>query len=318
MAEDDVIDAPLEGGNPDDTQNAPKDPATDDAPLGAGGGKPDGPVAAPADWPEDWRAKMSGEDKDALKVIERYKSPADVAKALREAQKKISSGQVRPQLAKDATDADIAAYRKELGIPEKADGYLEALPNGLVIGDGDKEIASSFLETAHAANMPPEFVGAALDWYYKSQEDQVTAMKAADKEYRASTEDDLRSEWGGEYRANINSVKNFLDSAPVVGQDEDGKDITLGDLLRGSRSPDGRLLGDHPAFLRWAAEMATSANPAGFVAPSGGGSQADSVADEIEKLETYMRDDRLAYNKDEKAQARLRQLYDAQAKLASH
>ena len=57
--------------------------------------------------------------------------------------------------------------------------------------------------------------------------------------------------------------------------------------------------------------------PAGFVAPAGSGSQADSVAEEVAKIEKYMRENRAAYNKDAKAQERLRTLYDAQEKLAS-
>lgn len=313
---DDVIDAPPNGGNPSDAQNpAAEAPKDGDKPL-AGGGGSDKPVAAPADWPEDWRTRMGGDDKDALKALDRYKSPLDVAKALREAQKKISSGQMKPTLPKDATEEDIAAFRKELGVPEKPDGYLEALPNGLVIGEEDKQIADAFLAAAHAANMPPEFVGTALDWYYKTQETQIAETATADKAFRVASEDELRGEWGGEYRSNLNAVKNFLDAAPVVGKDESGADITLGDLLRGSRAPDGRMLGDHPAFLRWVADMANKENPAGFVAPADGGSQAHTVAEEVARLEKYMREDRAAYNKDEKAQARLRQLYDAQEKLA--
>lgn len=320
---DDVIDAPLDGGNPSDApKSEPAAPADGAAPAGAGksladGGGGDKPAAAPADWPADWRTRMAGDDKDAMKSLDRYKSPLDVAKALREAQKKISAGPAQPALAKDASPEDVAAYRKQIGVPEKADGYLESLPNGLVIGEADKEIAGSFLETAHAANMPPAFVGAALDWYYKTEEAKVAAAAQSDKEFRVAAEDELRGEFGGDYRMTLNSVKNFLDAAPVVGKDESGADVTLGDMLRGARTPDGRLLGDNPAFLRWMADMASRENPAGFVAPAGSGSQADSVAEEVAKIEKYMRENRAAYNKDAKAQERLRTLYDAQEKLAS-
>lgn len=319
---DEVIDAPLDGGQPTDP-NLKADPSPDNGgkddgkSLGGGGGSEDGKVTQPADWPEDWRAKLAGDDEKLGKRLERFKSPKDVWQSFLNAEAKISSGQMKPVLPKDATEEDIAAYRKEIGVPDKPEGYLEKLPNGLVIGDADKPMAEGFLAAAHQANMPPEFVGAALDWYYKTQEVQVSETVTADKEFRVNAEEDLRAEFGGEYRVQQNSWKNFLDSTPVVGKDEDGKDVSLGDLMRGARTPDGRLLGDNPDFLRWVLGLAHKENPAGFVAPAGSGSQADSVADEIAKIEKVMRDNRPAYDKDEKMQARLRQLYDAQEKLAS-
>lgn len=318
---DEVIDAPLDGGNPADAQNNGQPPAGGEDTLAGGdksladGGGKETPTA-PSDWPEDWRKRMSGEDADALKRLDRYKSPIDVAKALSEAQKKISSGQMKPQLPKDATDEDIAAYRKEIGVPDKPEGYLDALPDGLVVGEDDKELASSFLESAHAANMPPEFVGAALDWYYKSQEEQIARTAEDDKSYRGQAEDELRGEWGGEFRVHQSSVKNFLNTTPVVGKDENGKDVTLGDIMRGARSPDGRLMGDNPHFLRWIADLANKANPAGFVAP-GSGDQAKAVDAEIAEIEEVMRTKRDKYDKDDKMQARYLQLLEARDKLAS-
>jgi len=304
---DEVIDAPADAGQPTglDTQD------TGDKSLADGGGA-DTPVAAPADWPEDWRAKLAGDDEKLGKRLERFKSPKDVWQSFLSAEAKISSGQMKPVLPKDATEEDIAAYRKEIGVPEKADGYLESLPNGLVIGDADKPMADSFLSAAHAANMPPEFVGAALDWYYKSQETQVAETQASDKAFRAESEDALRSEWGGEYRANQTALKNFLDSQPMYDEEAG---ISFGDLMRGARGPDGRLLGDNPAFLNWALTLANNENPAGFVPPANGGSQANSVAEEIAAIEKTMRINRSAYDKDEKMQARYLQLISAREKL---
>lgn len=318
---DDVIDAPGQPGNPSDTQ--PQQPAgaaqgaqDGDKPLSAGGGS-DGNSAAPADWPADWRTKMAGEDADTLKALERYKSPLDVSKALREAQKKISSGLQQPALPENPTPEQVAEYRKQIGVPEAADGYEKALANGIVIGEDDKPLASSMFEAAHSANMRPEQVNAMLDWYYKHQENYVTEMKTADKSFRMEAEEDLRGEWGGDYRMIQNSVKNFLDAAPVVGQDEDGANITLGDMLRGARTPDGRLLGDNPAFLRWVADLSHKENPAGFVSPGAGGSQAQSIEEEIASIEKVMREKRDTYNKDEKMQKRYVQLLTAREKLAS-
>lgn len=306
MADDVEPQAPEDLGNPATPEQEPQTPA------------PETPAApeAPAsevkpDWPDDWRDKLAKGDEKARKRLDRFQSPADVLKSWQELERKMSSGEVKAKLPADATEEQVAAWRKDNGIPEKADGYLSVLPSGLVIGDDDKPMINSFLERVHGKNAPPEVVAEAVEWYYAQQEEQITAQVTADKAFKQSAEDSLRAEWGGEYRANVNSISAFLDTAP---QTDDGQ--PLKDLLMGARLADGTRFGDNPAALKWLARLAADANPAGFVAPAGGGSQVDSVRDEIAKIEGVMRTDRAAYNKDEKMQARLRQLYDAEEKLS--
>ncbi len=265
-------------------------------------------VVAPADFPEDWRARMADGDEKTLKRLERYKSPKDVVQAFRNLEAKMSSGDVVAKLPADATDEQIAEYRKANGIPETAEGYLEAMDSGLVIGDEDKALVSSFLESAHAKNAPPEIVASAVDWYYQQQEEQLAARAEADRQAREAAADDLRAEWGAEYRQNLNSIKAFLDSAPV---DDEG--TALGELLIGARLADGSVLGDNPAALRWLAKLASDQNPAGFIAPGEAATQAEGVEAEIKSIEAKM--GTAEYIKDEKMQARLRQLYAAQDKL---
>lgn len=319
---DEVIDAPLDGGEPADTptndQQPPAGgadtPAGGDADLASGGGKEK--PTAPADWPADWRGKLAGEDEKLAKRLERFKSPVDVWKSFLSAEQKISAGQMKPTLPENPSEEDLAAYRKELGVPEKPEGYLENLPNGLVIGDGDKELANSFIEQAHAANMPPEFVGAALNWYYQREEDEIARLAEADRAFMAASEDELRAEWGNDFRPIQNSVTNFMKATPVVGYNEKGKPITLGDVLLVSRTPDGRRIGNDPEFTRWFADLADKANPAGFVAP-GAGDQAKSIDDEIAQIEEVMRTKRGQYDQDEKMQARFLKLIEAKERLAS-
>lgn len=291
-----------------DTAQADTSTETDEK---AGGtlldGGDDKATTAPADWPDDWRAKLAGDDEKLSKRLDRFKSPKDILTAYRALEQKMSSGEVRSKLPDDATEEQIAAYRKENGVPEKAEGYLDALPDGLVVGEEDKALVSSFLETAHGKNVSPDVVNDMLSWYYGQQDEAAAAQTEADKKFAADAEDQLRAEWGGEYRANINSVKSFLSSAPEG----------LGDLLMGARLADGTPLGNHPDALRWLTSLANDINPAGFVSPGAGGSQAQSIEDEIAGIEKVMREDRKAYDKDEKMQARLRQLYDAQEKLGS-
>lgn len=262
------------------------------------------------DWASDWREKMAGGDEKELKRLARFQSPVDVYKSNRELEKKMSAGPAK--LTADATPEQIAEYRKANGIPEKADGYLAALPKGLVIGDADKPIVEAFINRAHGKNAPPEVVADAIDWYYGEQERIATEQAAADKEFSLKSSDALREEWGAEFRGNINSITAFLDAAPAA---DDG--TPLKDLMMNARLGDGTRLGDNPVALKWLARLAADANPAGFVSPSSGSSQIEGVTDEIAKIEGLMRTNRTAYNKDEKMQARYRQLLDAKEKLAS-
>lgn len=262
------------------------------------------------DWRDDWREKMAGGDAKELARLQRFKSPIDVYKSARELERKMSSGEVKAKLADNATEEQIAAWRKDNGIPEKPDGYLEKLPKGLVIGDADKPLIEGFLNSVHGKNAPPEVVAEAIDWYYRTQEEAVAAQVAADTEFRTTATDALRAEWGGEFRANINSITAFLDAAPPA---DDG--TPLKGLLMDARLGDGTRLGDNPAALKWLAGLAAEANPAGFVAP--GASQIEGVQTEKAKIEKYMAENRTAYFKDEKMQARYRQLLDAEEKLSS-
>ena len=271
---------------------------------------PDAEKAIAPDWREDWREKMAGGDAKELARLQRFKSPIDVYKSARELERKMSSGEVKAKLAADATPEQIAAWRKDNGIPEKPDGYLEKLPKGLVIGDADKPLIEGFLASVHGKNAPPEVVAEAIDWYYKAQEDAIAARVTADQTFAQASTDALRAEWGGEFRANINSITAFLDAAPVA---DDG--TPLKGLLMDARLGDGTRLGDNPAALKWLAGLAAEANPAGFVAP--GASQIEGVQTELEKIADFRRNDRAAYFKDEKMQARERQLIAAKDKLSS-
>lgn len=317
--------APADPGNPVDpaTQTPPTDPQTPDPsnpadpvdPKAAADPKdpatpPADPKAVAPDWPDDWRDKLAKGDEKVRKRLDRFQSPADVLKSWQSLEQKLSSGDMKAKLPDDATEEQIAAYRKENGIPEKPEGYLENLPNGLVIGDEDKPLVESYIERVHGKNADPAVVAETLDWYYKVQEDQIAQQAEADTQAKQKFDDELRAEWGGEYRSNINSIYAFLDSAPSA---DDG--TPLKELMLGSRLADGTPIGNHPTMLRWLARLASDANPAGFVSPGAGGSQVESVEAEIEEINKVMRSNRAAYNKDEKMQARYRDLLSAREKL---
>ena len=299
--------------DPDDTGgDADGEGAGDNTPntvLSDKGGDGDGerPVATPGDWPGDWREKMSGDDKKAAKQLARYASPLEVSKALLAAQQKITSGEYkRGEPPENATDKEMMSWRKENGIPQDPAGYLENLPEGLVIGEKDKDLFASFAESLHGANLPPETASVAAAWYYRVEEEKIAAADAADLAEATTVDDELRAEWGGEHRGNINSIKNFLATAP------DG----IGEQLMGGRLADGRRLFNDPGALRWMLGVADELNPQGRVLPNSGGNAAASIDDRIAEIDTMMREDRAAYNKNEGVQKEYRDLIDAKNKMS--
>jgi len=248
------------------------------------------------DWPADWRDKAAGGDAAKAARLARYASPQALADALIAAQNKIRTGEVKPVLGKDAKPEEVAAFREAHGIPEAPDKYDLG---DLTVPDGEKPMVTKFLESAHKVNMTPEQVKASLSAYTEISEVARNERLAQDNEIKNTAEDALRAEWGNDYRVNINLVTNLLDTAPEGLRDK---------LLRG-RLADGTPIGSSVEALKFLVGVARERNPAGVVVPSGIAT-AQSVSDEIQKIEKAMRDDRAAYNRDDKMQARYRQLLE--------
>ena len=250
----------------------------------------------PGDWPEDWRTKFAGGDEQKAARLQRYTSPQAIADALIAAQNKLRSGEVKPVLPKDAKPEEIAAFREAHGIPETPEKYDLG---DLNVVDEEKPLVDKFLASAHSTNMTPEQVRAALSAYAEISEGARNDRASQDQQARMAAEDALRAEWGQEYRVNLNLITNLLDAAPEGLRDK---------LLRG-RLADGTPIGSSPEALQFFAGLAREKNPAGVVTPTGVVS-AQSVSDEIQKIEKFMREDRGAYNRDEAMQTRYRQLLE--------
>lgn len=258
---------------------------------------------------DNWRdAFVEGiEDADQLKKertrLERFGKPADMWKSFREAESKITAGELLKPLPKDATDEDVAKYREQMGIPEKAEGYLENLPEGLVLGDDDKVVFEDFAGALHEVNAPPEVAHQAIKWYNEFTEKADAMRQEADEQLADETEEMFREEWGKEYRKNVNLVNAFVDS--TFGE--------AGEAFKNSRTGEGIPMLSDPAILRGLAQMARELNPAaalvlGDVDPNKG------LDDAIGEIENVMKNERSRYNKDEAMQARYRTLLAARQK----
>jgi hypothetical protein len=199
----------------------------------------------------------------------------------------------------------MAAWKKENGLPDSVEAYKPELPNGMVLGEADAPLVEGFKEIALKANMTPAQFNEALRWYYGEVDNFQTKQQDADREFRTQSEDNLRAEFGAEYRANLNGVNNMLNL--YFGD-------TSNDILA-ARGPDGRMLGDNPAFIKAMALLSRELNPAMPHIPAGSGNPMQATENRLAEINRMMRDDPASYWKNEKVQAEYRDLLDAQARL---
>jgi len=254
-------------------------------------------------WGDDWRQNYAGEDDKMVKRMERYSSPKAALDALVAAQNKISSGELKTALQSDASDEETATWREENGIPSSVDDYEINLPNGIVVGEEDKPMVDSFLESALASNLHPDQVNNALGWYYDYQEQTIQQQQDADIASKQTGEDELRVEWGQDYRRNVQIATNFLDNAPEGFKEQ----------IMGARLADGTPLGSDPTSLNWLVDMSRQINPVATVVPGSGTNAVQAIETELASLKSMMGDRQSEYWKGDnsaKNQARYRELVE--------
>lgn len=252
---------------------------------------------------------MAGDDEKAKKLFERYTDPVAAGKALRELNLRISKGELRSPLKKDATPEELNAWRQEHGIPDKPEGYELKFDNGLVIGDDDKPLVDQYVAAMHAQNATPEMVKAGVQTYLKMAADIAAGRKEMDADHSSETQEILRQEWGGDYKKNLGGMSALLTHA--------GKDVE--EAVLNARGPDGRGLFNNPAVVKWFSGHARELGFTGGTVTPAGGDRMESVDQEISKIEGLMNNAdgtrNPVYWKDEKMQGRYRDLLQARERL---
>ena len=224
--------------------------------------------------------------------------------ALVAAQNRISAGELKPVLGKNATPEQVKEYREALGIPETPDKY--DLGKDIKIEGMDPTLLGEVLKEAHESNQTPDQVKATLKAWSKISQSVKEQQYESDVNIQKTSEDALRAEWGTEYRRNINIIHGMLDGAASPG---------LKDAIMGGRLADGTPIGSSPDALKFLVGLALIQNPTGVVVPGSEANPMKGVEEELAKIDQTMKTNRAAYNKDEKMQARYRELLVAKEKL---
>lgn len=261
--------------------------------------------------PENASEDEKAEHAKLLTRLKRFNSPADAAKALREQDKLISSGALKKPLPKNATEAQIAEWRKENGIPEAPDQYDLGLPKDVALNEADQAMLAEWAAQAHAANAPPDLAKAGAQAYLKIREKVAQQMQEANATAKKATEDALRAEWGQDYRTNIDGLESMLNH--LGGE--------VAEALLNARTADGVQVLNHPAVVRALAGHARELGFVGATVVPSGGDIGKGIEDEIKSIEDSM------FNKDgtknqaywgsEKVQKRYSDLLQAKARRDS-
>lgn len=241
------IDADADGAGDGDVDAGDKvDTGKDDIKTAMDGdeGAGEADKGAPGDWPDDWREKLANGDKDAEKLLKRFGSPQGLMKKLLNQEQLIRSGKVRQDMPDPEDEAAMKEWRKAEGIPDDPTGY--ALPDVIkaMVTDDDKPLLASFTEFAHSKNAPQQVVDLATEWYFSTQEAVATQQADADKQASETAIEELRQEFGRDYKANMELARGFMEITPEIGKD-----------WMFARLPDGRMLGNIPEFIRFAVDQ---------------------------------------------------------------
>ncbi len=238
-----------------------------------------------ASFPDTWRQDLAAGDKGFLKTLDRFDSPAALAKAYKELTTKLSSGELRAVKGPgdNATPEQVAAWRNAHGLPENAEAYVSGLKlaDGMLAGEANRPLLASFAEAALAGNWSGEQYSQAVRWYFAMQDRLSAERQRVDGEFKQASARDLMREWGHDYDVNRSTVAQFCDR-------HFARDLKL-DLLN-ARLPNGTMLANHPGFNKAILEVARIVDPRGALLPNASGAGLSNVESRIAEIETkYMR-----------------------------
>ena len=177
------------------------------------------------------------EDEGVKKIAARYNTEADMAKALKDANTELSQRLKIP--GKDASEEDVAKFRKQLGVPDKIEDYAVKKPD-FMSDEAFNEpviqgVITSVVEAMHKTGASKATVDATLGAYWAMEAAAAEATKKADTEAEGAAEAALRAEWGENYDANIAFANVAAESFPDLASLE---------------LKDGTLVGSNPHFAK--------------------------------------------------------------------
>lgn len=246
-------------------------------------------------WGDSWRTELAGDNKDALKTLERFPTPKEMYQSYASLRQQRDSGELRSvkPFPDKGTVEQQAAWRAENGVPAEAKAYEIKPPDGVVIGKEDEPYIESWKDFAHKRNMSPEAVNASVAWWAEERVRRQEEAATHQTEAKKTTEDALRTEWGAEYRGNMSKITGLIEATTAP----EARDLRTSIMAAIETNPD---------FARHYAMLAYQLNPHGTLTGAGGGEQQQGVEDGLRAIDKIM--NTAAYRKDAGKQSEYRRL----------
>ena len=240
---------------------------------------------------DNWRDQIAGglptdqQDK-AKKFLAARQSPYDVLRSAMSADAKISEltrDRVKIPTGERDDPKEVAAYRKARGVPDDVKGYKVDIPEEYgPLTSLDEGLKDEFLTEAHKRHWGQKDIDFALQTQFAIQRTTTAAQAKRVLEAQQAAQDDLRVEYGKEYRPNVELVNRmFSEGLSKYGLEQPEERL---DFLS-KRFSDGTALGEHPAFVKMMVEIARERADAGALimgeTSDGGGQDLDKREKEI-------------------------------------
>ena len=218
--------------------------------------------------PEDWRADLPD---DLRKVADRFTSKADAIRAIADLRKRESQARVP---GKNASEEEVAAYRKAVGIPDAPEGYEFPTADGQDVTPEIEAARGEWAKTFHELGVPKDTAAKLIERVRAESEQQLAAQVQADKSYAKEQEAALRAEWKGDEFDKNKTLANraFTDVANRAG-------VTATELTQ-IETKDGRFLLDDARMVRVFAAIGREMAE-GTLSPALNDSERDTVENEV-------------------------------------
>ena len=170
--------------------------------------------------PED---KIASRRTAILNQLGRYKTQADYMTAGFAAQERIRSGELRSKLGDDASDEEKAEWRKENGLPTKAEEYDFPKIAGHKWTEADKPLIDEFKKVAFSRDMTQEQLNGAAEWYaatvVQQQQEYQERIAQVDSEDGENMRSQMRAELGVDYKPTAALLRRGLEDRSLLSED---------------------------------------------------------------------------------------------------
>lgn len=172
------------------------------APAGDRGGAP---AAAAFDWGK-WADSLSDPDKKAY--AKGFKSPEALLDGAHNLRKEISNRIKVP--GKDASDEDVAAFRKAIGAREKPEEYKVATPDGYEMGEVQTALAGSMQQAAAEAGVPAAAFEAFTKRYFEFEQKVQERVTQEVADFQRTSTEQIKKEFGADFEKHVRTAENFV------------------------------------------------------------------------------------------------------------